>query len=87
MIFRTTPYTADERSIYIGNLPFDVHRDEIRSLCERYGEVFSVTLGARGFGFVSMDARGARDAVRDLRGRIFGGRPLHVNEAYNEPRR
>lgn len=75
------------QSIYIGNLPYDVRREEVRVLCEKYGEVYSVTIGARGYGFVAMDERGAHEAVRDLHGRTFGGRTLHLNVAYNERRR
>eukprot|EP01127_Copromyxa_protea_P022160 TRINITY_DN783_c0_g1_i1.p1 TRINITY_DN783_c0_g1~~TRINITY_DN783_c0_g1_i1.p1 ORF type:complete len:254 (+),score=39.59 TRINITY_DN783_c0_g1_i1:65-763(+) len=78
---------GNEKSIYIGNLPYDIRREEVRILCENFGEVYNVTLGARGFGFVSMESRAAREAARELDGRTFGGRTLHVNEAYHEARR
>jgi len=76
--------TDGKRSIYVGNLPFDIKRDELRQLCAKYGEVFQVTLGARGFGFVLMEARGAGMALEALDRRTFGGRILHVNEAFKE---
>jgi len=76
----------DRRSIYVGNLPYDIRKEELRALCSHYGDVFDVTLGARGFGFVYMDARGARRALTALDKRTFGGRILHVNEAFKEER-
>jgi len=85
--FQRPEPNSRERSIYIGNLPYDIRRDEVRVLCEKYGEVYSVTLGARGFGFVAMDPRGAQLAVSGLDGRLFGRRTLHVNEAFVEPTR
>jgi len=76
----------DRRSIYVGNLPYDIRKEELRALCSHYGDVFDVTLGARGFGFVYMDAKGARRALTALDKRTFGGRILHVNEAFKEDR-
>jgi len=76
----------DRRSIYIGNLPYDIRKEELRALCSHYGDVYDVTLGARGFGFVYMDARGCRRALNALDKRTFGGRILHVNEAFKEDR-
>jgi RNA recognition motif-containing protein len=76
----------DRRSIYVGNLPYDIRKEELRALCSNYGDVFDVTLGARGFGFVFMDAKGARRALTALDKRTFGGRILHVNEAFKEER-
>eukprot|EP01124_Arcella_intermedia_P024897 TRINITY_DN4305_c0_g1_i1.p1 TRINITY_DN4305_c0_g1~~TRINITY_DN4305_c0_g1_i1.p1 ORF type:complete len:221 (+),score=35.23 TRINITY_DN4305_c0_g1_i1:26-688(+) len=76
----------ERRSIYVGNLPYDIRKEELRTLCSKYGEVFTVTLGARGFGFVLMDPRGARKALEELDKKTFGGRTLHVNEAFREDR-
>jgi len=76
----------NRRSIYVGNLPYDIRKEELRALCSHYGDVYDVTLGARGFGFVYMDARGARRALTALDKRTFGGRILHVNEAFKEER-
>jgi hypothetical protein len=75
-----------EKSVYIGNLPYDIHRDELKRLCEKFGNVYAITLGAKGYGFVTMDERGAFIAVRELDGKLFDGRTLHVNEAFNEPK-
>jgi len=78
--------TGIEKSIYVGNLPYDIHRDELKRLCEKFGTVYAITLGAKGYGFVTMDERGAFLAVRELDGKTFDGRTLHVNEAFNEPK-
>jgi len=75
---------GDTRSLYVGNLPYDIRKDELKQLCSKYGEVYRVTLGARGFGFVLMEARGARRAMEALDRRTFGGRILHVNDAFRE---
>jgi len=76
--------SRDQRSLYVGNLPYDIRKDELRVLCSKYGDVYRVTLGARGFGFVLMDTRGARRAAEALDRKTFGGRILHVNDAFRE---
>lgn len=75
------------KTIYVGNLPFGASEDEVRDLFGAFGAVTAVKLvndrdtgRFRGFCFVDMDA-GAEDAIRDLDGKEFGGRPLRVNEA------
>jgi len=41
----------------------------------------------RGFGFVEMDADGAKQAIEALNGSDFGGRTMKVNEARPRERR
>jgi RNA recognition motif-containing protein len=80
-------------NIYVGNLSFDTHEDELRELFAAYGAVESVKIisdqytgRSRGFGFVEMTSReeGAK-AIEELNSKEVGGRPLKVNEA--KPRR
>lgn len=81
--------------IYVGNLPFSVNDDELRSLFEPHGQVASASVvmdrdtgRPRGFGFVEMsDAQEARAAIEAVNGQDVGGRNLTVNEAKpREPR-
>jgi len=76
------------KRLYVGNLPFDATRDDVRAAFEAHGTVFEVSLvndretgRPRGFGFVEMDADGARVAIEKMDGKDFGGRDLKVNEA------
>ncbi len=76
------------KRIYVGNLSFDWHEDEVRELFEGFGEVSSVHLPtdrqtgqARGFAFVEMSEEGADAAIQSLDGSEKGGRTLRVNEA------
>ena len=75
------------KKLYVGNLPFDAHADELREMFTPYGRVMSATLvtdretgQSRGFGFVEM-VEGAEEAIQALNRASFGGRNLTVNEA------
>ena len=76
--------------LYVGNLPFSADEDQIRDLFSGNGRTVSEvklvtdrdTGRPRGFGFVEMgSSEDADNAIRELNGREFGGRPLTVNEA------
>lgn len=76
------------KSIYVGNLPFSVSEDELRTLFEAHGTVHSVKLvndretgRPRGFGFVEMEESDAAAAIQALNGKDVGGRSLRINEA------
>jgi cold-inducible RNA-binding protein len=76
-------------NIYVGNLDYSTHEDQLQTLFAAYGAVKTVTTVTdrdtgqpRGFAFVEMTSAGeARDAVRALNGSIHGRRALIVNEA------
>lgn len=81
---------ADTRteSIFVGNLAFKMRANALRELFEEYGQVHAVrimtdrvTRKPRGFGFVEMDRRPARAAIRALDGMEFFGREIKVNLA------
>jgi hypothetical protein len=74
--------------VYVGNLPFAANETLIRLIFERVGQVLHVSLindretgRPRGFGFVSMPAPDAQQAVAVLNGANFLGRPLKVQVA------
>ena len=75
--------------IYVGNMPYAMTEDELRSVFETYGTVTSASLALdretrrpRGFGFIEMPENAeANAAVSALNGSEQGGRKLVVNEA------
>jgi cold-inducible RNA-binding protein len=74
--------------LYVGNLPFSATQDEVEQIFSEFGEVHEVALISdretgrpRGFGFVTMDDDGAREAIDALNGKDVSGRALTVNEA------
>lgn len=80
------------KTIYVGNIPFTVTEDEIRTLFESHGTVNDVKLITdrgtgrfRGFGFVEMEDEDANKAISELDGKEFGGRVMRVNEARERP--
>ena len=75
-------------SIFVGNLAFKAPPHALRELFEQYGQVHGirlmtdrVTRKPRGFGFVEMNRKQARAAIRALDGTEFFGRQLKVNIA------
>ena len=75
--------------LFVGNLPFSVDDDELRSVFGNYGEVTDAKVitdrdsnRSRGFGFVEMpNSNEAQDAIEALDGNDLHGRSLNVNEA------
>jgi len=81
------------KSLYVGNLPYNTSEDDIRSAFAPHGEVHSVkvitdreTGRPRGFAFVEMGQGDAESAVKAMNGKDFGGRALRVNEANERER-
>jgi len=79
--------------LYVGNLPFNVTEESVRTLFTTHGTVNKVTLIAdrdtgqpRGFGFVEMANAEAARAMQALNGTDFGGRPLKISEAKERER-
>ncbi|MEJ2207165.1 MAG: RNA-binding protein [Gemmatimonadota bacterium] len=75
------------QKLYVGNLPFSMTEDSLRSLFSEHGDVDSVSLitdrdtgRPRGFGFVEMSS-GAQEAIQKLNNHDVEGRALKVNEA------
>ena len=77
--------------IYVGNLPSDATRDQLRTLFAAHGPVTSVRLvtdrdsgDSRGFGFVEMES-GAESAISTLDTHDLGGNSLNVRAARFRP--
>jgi RNA recognition motif-containing protein len=76
-------------NIYVGNLPYELTKDELKDVFQQYGEVTSVNIitdkmtgRSKGFGFIEMsdDANG-KEAISKIDGYSFKGRNLKVSEA------
>jgi RNA recognition motif-containing protein len=82
-------------NLYVGNLSYNLHEDQLVQAFEQYGPVKSVRLVTdretgrpRGFGFVEMEDRdGGQAAIDNLDGSELEGRKLVVNEARPKPAR
>ncbi len=82
---------SSDRTLYVGNLPYDVTQDDVQQLVSGSGErdVVRVHLPVgpdgrlRGFGFVTMgSAEAANEAIAALRSVEMGGRWLIINIAH-----
>ncbi|NTV98469.1 MAG: RNA-binding protein [Chlorobiaceae bacterium] len=76
-------------NIYVGNLPYGVTEDDLRSAFSQFGQVDSANIitdkfsgRSKGFGFVDMpsDSEG-REAIEAMNDKDFKGRTIKVNEA------
>ncbi|TDY00984.1 RNA recognition motif domain-containing protein [Thiohalophilus thiocyanatoxydans] len=91
LLISTRIYPASStrvESIFVGNLAFKASPNALRKLFEEYGDVHAVRLMTdratrrpRGFGFVEMKRKDAKNAIRALDGTEFYGRELKVNVA------
>jgi RNA recognition motif-containing protein len=76
-------------SIYVGNLSYEVTREDLTAIFSEYGTVKRVQLPTdretgrmRGFGFVEMDSDAEETAaIEALDGAEWMGRDLRVNKA------
>ncbi len=77
------------KKLYVGNLPFSVNDESLRSHFSKIGAVDSAkvitdrdTGRSKGFGFVEMSSdNDAQTAISQLDGSAFEGRNMTVNEA------
>jgi RNA recognition motif-containing protein len=76
------------KTLFVGNLPFNVTEEEVSGLFKEHGTVQSVKIikdretgRSRGFAFVEMEAEEAQKAIQALDGTELEGRALRINEA------
>jgi RNA recognition motif-containing protein len=70
------------KSLYVGNLPYEVTEDDLRNLFAEFGPVEAVrVIEGKGFGFVDLPEEKASEAMSSVNGREFQGRVLRVDEA------
>jgi RNA recognition motif-containing protein len=76
-------------NIYVGNLPYNLTDEELRSAFAAFGNVTSAKIimdkysgRSKGFGFVEMDNDSeAEEAIKKLDNSDMKGRNLRVNQA------
>lgn len=76
-------------NMYVGNLSYNVKESDLRQVMEEYGVVESVKLitdretrRSKGFAFVEMpESSAASNAIKELNGAEYAGRPMVVKEA------
>lgn len=81
--------------VYVGNLPWDFDDAQLEQVFSEHGKVVNARVvydrdsgRSRGFGFVTMSSESElNDAIENLDGQSFGGRPIRVNVAEQRPRR
>jgi len=77
------------KKLYVGNLSYNTHDEDLRDAFSKIGEVLSVTLitdqatgRSKGFGFVEMATdEDAEKAISTMNGANFMDRVIVVNEA------
>jgi RNA recognition motif-containing protein len=75
--------------LYVGNLPFDITEEDLRTMLSEHGPVNEIAVvmdkftgKARGFAFATMSTQEAANAaIQALNGKDWKGRSLTVNEA------
>jgi RNA recognition motif-containing protein len=80
---------AMAKKLYVGNLSYNTHDEDLREAFSKFGEVLSVTLivdqatgRSKGFGFVEMTSdEDAQKAISAMNGANFMERTITVNEA------
>lgn len=76
-------------NLYVGNLPYSVTEDGLRTAFSAFGEISSLNLitdkatgESKGFAFVEMAENAAADAaIKGLNETTMGGRNIKVNQA------
>lgn len=77
------------KKLYVGNLSYNTHEEDLREAFSKIGEVLSATLivdqsngRSKGFGFVEMaQDEDAAKAIASLNNTMFMDRTITVNEA------
>ncbi|KMT02974.1 hypothetical protein BVRB_8g195440 isoform A [Beta vulgaris subsp. vulgaris] len=77
----------DEKSIYVGGIPYDCTESQLRRVFDLYGSVVAVKIvndrgvGGKCYGFITFkNPRSATEAISEMDGRTIGGRVVRVNE-------
>jgi len=86
---------AISKKVFVGNLSFDVSRDELLEAFAAAGKVVDAKVPTdretgrpRGFAFVEFeDEDGARRCIEQMNGQDLKGRPLRINAAEDRPPR
>jgi RNA recognition motif-containing protein len=76
------------KTLYVGNLPWTIKKEELASCFAQHGEVIRArvitnrdTGRSRGFGFVEVNDTEAEKFIKAMNGKELNGRVITVNEA------
>jgi RNA recognition motif-containing protein len=79
------------KTIYIGNIPWSIDEDQLKSYFSEHGQVLSARIiteratgRSKGYGFVEVEEADAEKII-ELNGAEMDGRKLVVNEAKPRP--
>lgn len=80
--------------LYLGNMPLSTGEDDLQELLADYAPIEHIHIPLdpeskkpRGFAFVTFASKeAARRVIDELEGQDFGGRPLKISEARENPR-
>lgn len=82
------PLESGSCTIYIGNLPFNIGKEEIGNIFAPFGKPSDIRLVKdrrsrrfKGYAFVEMSSAQGEAAIKKLDGTDYAGRTLRVNEA------
>lgn len=77
-----------QNKLYVGNFPYSVDADKLRSVFSVYGEISDVAVimdretgRPKGFAFITFASQQAAEKALEQNGRDLDGRPLKVNMA------
>merc|ERR1719376_1324778 len=85
-------FERSERSVFVGNIPYEATDEQLKSIFQQAGEVRSFRLVTdretgkpKGYGFAEYnDKQTAMSAMRNLNGKEIFGRSLRVDHATSE---
>lgn len=82
------PRSGDNRSIFVGNLPWKASDTDLAELFSQHGQVHGANVAkqrgggrSKGYGFVEMSDRDSSAAIKALQGASLGGRDLQIRFA------
>ncbi|KAI9296353.1 RNA-binding domain-containing protein [Neoconidiobolus thromboides FSU 785] len=93
--FQTPLYTSfrslQQKALYLGNIPFNLQREELEDLVSKYGTIYRLSyptdpLGRfKGIAFVNYESSVADKVLEELNGAYIKGRSIKVALAKMQP--
>ena len=70
------------KKLYVGNLPFELKKEEFEELFAGFGEIEYCFVTKKGYGFVEFKSNKSADKAKEaLMGTDFQGRNLYIDHA------
>lgn len=75
-------FALANKSLYVGNLPYNISEQDIRNFFEAYGPLGGIRIvEGKGFAFVDIPEERIAEALSALNGKELGGRAVRLDEA------